>query len=437
MGLLTEKKVLGFPMWMFGIMAIMMIFLGTMDWLPGNMIGALCFALIIGNLFGTVGDNIPIWKTWAGGGMLFTALAAGALNTFSLVGPETIKTLNTFNGSTGFLDLYILVLITGSVLSVDRKMLVKSFVGYIPLIIAGIVSALGLAALVGLVTGVGAINAITDFAIPVMGGGNGAGIQPMSKMWATATGGDASAWFASKFAVISIANLFAVIAAVLLVKITSGKPNLNGEGKLMKEQAVEVANDNKPEIKVGAGDYATGLALAMFCFIVAGFYADHISPINNYFSLGFKIHKYAYMIILATILNVSNIIPEEVKAGAHAMQGFFVKYMSFPLMITVGIGTNLADYAKVFTNLGNVLVILATVIGAMGGTWLLSKIFKFYPVESVITAGLCMANGGGAGDVQVLGASKRMELMPYAQISSRIGGAVMLIIASIAFGILL
>ena len=36
----------------------------------------------------------------------------------------------------------------------------------------------------------GAIEAITGYAIPVMGGGNGAGIQPMSKMWAAATGGD-------------------------------------------------------------------------------------------------------------------------------------------------------------------------------------------------------------------------------------------------------
>lgn len=59
-----------------------------------------------------------------------------------------MEALNTFNGSTGFLDLYILVLITGSVLSVDRKMLIKSFAGFIPTILAGIAGALGLAGLV-------------------------------------------------------------------------------------------------------------------------------------------------------------------------------------------------------------------------------------------------------------------------------------------------
>ena len=45
-----------------------------------------------------------------------------------------------------------------------------------------------------------------------------------------------------------------------------------------------------------------------------------------------------------------------------------------------------------------------------------------------------MANRGGSGDLAVLGASKRMSLMAYAQLSSRLGGGIVLVIGSILFG---
>lgn len=219
--------------------------------------------------------------------------------------------------------------------------------------------------------------------------------------------------------------------SALLNKLGQTKPSLTGNGRLMEgeEKLENKANDVKPTV----GDYATGLALGVVCYNLANLYAKKISIINHA-NLGFTIHTFAFMVILIAILNISNILPENVKAGARGMQMFFVKYMSFPLMITVGIGTNLSDYAKVFTNPAYILIIMATVFGAMIGTFLMGKLFHFYPVESMLTAGLCMANGGGSGDVQCLGAAHRMELMSYAQISSRIGGAIMLVIASFVFG---
>ena len=219
--------------------------------------------------------------------------------------------------------------------------------------------------------------------------------------------------------------------SALLNKLGQIKPSMTGNGRLMVRE--ENVSTKSSDVKPTAADYATGLALGVVCFNVANLYAKHISIINHA-NLGFSIHTFAFMVILMAILNMTNILPENVKAGARGMQQFFVKYMSFPLMITVGIGTNLTDYAKVFTNPAYIVIIMATVIGAMIGTFIVGKLFHFYPVEGMLTAGLCMANGGGAGDVQCLGAAHRMELMSYAQISSRIGGAIMLVIASFVFG---
>jgi Na+/citrate or Na+/malate symporter len=77
------------------------------------------------------------------------------------------------------------------------------------------------------------------------------------------------------------------------------------------------------------------------------------------------------------------------------------------------------------------LLVGVTIIGAIFGSGLVGRLVGFYPIESSITAGLCMANMGGTGDVAVLSAAERMDLMPFAQISSRIGGAFMLILASV------
>ncbi|WP_298848053.1 ABC transporter permease [uncultured Salinicola sp.] len=77
------------------------------------------------------------------------------------------------------------------------------------------------------------------------------------------------------------------------------------------------------------------------------------------------------------------------------------------------------------------VIVFAVVAGAAFGAGLVGKLVGFYPIESAITAGLCMANMGGTGDVAVLSAAKRMQLMPFAQISSRLGGALILLISSI------
>lgn len=62
-------------------------------------------------------------------------------------------------------------------------------------------------------------------------------------------------------------------------------------------------------------------------------------------------------------------------------------------------------------------------------------IVGFYPVETAVTAGLCMTNMGGAGDLAVFGAAKRMDLICFAQISFRIGAPSYFLIASVVFSV--
>jgi len=51
------------------------------------------------------------------------------------------------------------------------------------------------------------------------------------------------------------------------------------------------------------------------------------------------------------------------------------------------------------------------------------RLLNMYPIESAII-NACHSGQGGTGDVAILTAANRMQLMPFAQIATRIGGAI-------------
>jgi Na+/citrate or Na+/malate symporter len=59
----------------------------------------------------------------------------------------------------------------------------------------------------------------------------------------------------------------------------------------------------------------------------------------------------------------------------------------------------------------------------MGTGFVVGRLLGMYPIETAIV-NACHSGQGGTGDVAILTASNRMALMPFAQIATRIGGAV-------------
>lgn len=146
--------------------------------------------------------------------------------------------------------------------------------------------------------------------------------------------------------------------------------------------------------------------------------------------IGIDIHTYAFMIISVAISKALGALPDFIENACESWYKFVSKNFTAALLIGIGIA---------YTNLGQILdslsftyiiLVLSVVIGAIIGAGFVGKLVGFYPIEAAITAGLCMANMGGTGDVAVLTASKRMVLMPFAEISSRIGGAFIILLAS-------
>lgn len=435
-----ESKWKGLPT---GIFLSMLVVVSLLVYLPdadgvaggyirGNFLGILGILAVFGILFGEIGDRIPVWNKYVGGGTVMVFFMSAIFGTYKLVPTTVLKSVKIFYSKqpVNFLELFIPALIVGSVLTVNRKTLLRSVTGYVPLIILGVLGATTGGILAGLVFGVAPLEIIMNYVLPIMGGGTGAGAIPMSEMWGAKTGRDPKEWFAFGISILTIANIIAIFTGALLKELGEKRPELTGNGQLI------IAGDEKEEETdwkaVGANqqDFAAALFMTAVLFLFAHLSAE----IWESWNLAFDIHRLAFLVIYVIMLNVLDVIPTRLKAGAKNMQTFFSKYTIWVLMGAVGFGTNVNDIIKALT-LSNLVIATAIVLGATAAIMLVARFFKFYAIEAAITAGLCMANRGGSGDIAVLGAADRMDLISFGQISSRIGGAMMLIFGSVIFGL--
>lgn len=430
LAMLSQVRIFGLPLPLYSILLMVVLIAHVTDTLPDNIVGGFGFMFVIGALFGELGKRLPIFNKYIGGAPVMIFLVAAWFVHVGLLTEREISTVTDVMKTTDFLDLFIAVLITGSILAVNRKLLLKSLVGYIPTILAAVAGASILGIFGGLIFGISIQEIMMLYVLPIMGGGNGAGAIPLSEIYESVTGGSKEQYYSVAIAILTIANIVAIVAAAVLNGIGERMPSLTGNGELLRKSNFNV--EEQKEAKITPREIAIGLMLSACVYTLSAALSKEILP-------GFgdvKIHTFAYMVVLVAILNACGLCSEEIKEGAKRLSSFFSKQLLWVLMVGVGIAyTDLGEIINAlnFTNLIiATLIVMGAIVGAAVGGWLMG----FYPIESSITAGLCMANRGGSGDLEVLAASNRMSLLSYAQISSRLGGGLVLIIASVVFGVL-
>ena len=344
-----------------------------------------------------------------------------------------MKNIDSFFKPGGaFLDLYIAALITGSILGMNRKLLIKAAARYFPAIFGAIAVSFGLTAIAGYVSGFGVVKAILLIALPIMGGGMGAGAVPLSKIFESSGIMTAEEAISIMNPAVAIGNATSIVLAGIIVKVLSGK-YLNGQGTLMKAgendaSEFEISSEiHQKRERITASNMGIGMLTAITFFslgyIIAKIWSILVPSIN--------IHAYAWMIISVALCKVFNILPEYIEISCYQWFQFIMKNLTAALMVGIGLCYLSLDVVINSLSMTYLFLCLFVCLGAFIGAALVGMLVGFYPVEAGITAGLCMSNMGGTGDVAVLSAAHRMELMPFAQISSRLGGAVILIIGSL------
>ena len=255
----------------------------------------------------------------------------------------------------------------------------------------------------------------------------------MAQVYSDATGQDSAGYLSFCMAILALGNIIAILMAVVMDLVGRAFPKMTGHGELLrvKNKSLEIESKT-PAPAVTVDDIAAAIFICAGFFMLGQLVSKKILPTV----FGVAIPNFAYMIIFAALANIFNLIPVNLREACRRCQHFCGNKLVWIQM--VGMGISAINFSTMFSvaSWQNVVIVLMIVIGCCVSSALFGWIVGFFPVESAITAGLCMANMGGAGDLAVLGAAKRMDLMVYAQISSRIGGAIVLLIASILFAFL-
>ena len=427
---MKDYKIMGITLPVYFALLIVLFIAMFFDVLPGGMIGAFAFMMIIGALLDVVGNNTPIVKTFFGGGPIVIIFGSAALVYYNLIPTSVSENVTTFMKGGGFLDFYIAALITGSILGMSKKLLIKAAVRYFPTILGGVVVSLAFVAFGGMLFGQSPAESMAYIGIPIMGGGMGAGAVPIAEVFSKGLGVPSEAILSKLVPAVALGNAMAIVFGGLLDKLGKIRPELSGNGKLMEigEDDLIEKDDNEP---VSLSDYGIGVAISTSFFALGAIIAFLFDTYA-----GIDIHSYAWMIISVALAKAFNILPHKFEKACAGWYKFVATNWTSALLMGIGIAyTNLGQVIEAFSPVYLVLVFLV-VLGAVVGTAIVGKLVGFYPIEAAITAGLCMANMGGTGDVAVLTAAHRMELMPFAQISSRLGGAFIILLATFIVPIL-
>lgn len=422
---IRSTKVLGMSLPYFAACLVLILASAYLGVLGEGMISALAASMVVGSALMWLGNRIK-WFGDFGGGTLLCVSVPAILVYFGVL-PESLQaTVASWYADSDFLNFLIAGIIAGSLLGMNRKILVGAGLRFAIPVLAAVLTAVGLGALLASLLGSGLRDSLLFVVFPIMGGGVGAGAVPMSQVYADGLGGTDQDYMSNIVPAIIMANILCILIAGVYSALSRRKKQLfvgfNGNGEMLRlklDPSAVTEPREKPALNYQA--IAAGILLAGSAYI-AGQVLSSIIP---------AIHTYAWMILLVALLKIFQVVPSELESSAEHWYQLIARTWVPAVLVWVSFALiDITRIMEVITNPHYLILTISTVAAACLAAGLFGWLARMYFVEASITGGLCMADLGGSGDLAVLGASNRMQLMPFAQMASRLGGAVVLLSVS-------
>src|SRR6266852_362217 len=357
---------------------------------PSDILMAIVLLSMGGFACAELGKRIPYIRN-VGAAAIFATFIPSYLAYHHLLPDPILKATIDFTKTSNFLYLFIACIIVGSILGMDRHVLIKGFLKiFVPLGIGSIV-----AGAVGTAVGVG------EGAIPLSIGYAEILHQPQ---------GD---FFAQVLPPVMLGSLTAILFSGMLNYVGKRYPHLTGEGRLQPDEHDDLPPGDEPIS--GQSDVTTIAA--------AGVTAVTLYIIGLLGQRLFGFPAPVAMLFIAVVLKLTQAVSPQLQLGAFVVFRFFQTAVTYPLLFAIGVSLTPWDKLVAAFNLRYLITIVSTVAALMATGFIVGRWLKMYPIDAAIV-NACHSGQGGTGDVAILTASNRMQLMPFAQIATRIGGAI-------------
>ena len=337
--------------------------------------------------------------------------------------PKPLKeSISTFTDQSNFLYLFIGSIIVGSILGMDRRMLIGGFLKIFAPIVVGSLAAAAVGVGLGTALGLGMKHTAFMIVVPVMAGGVGEGAIPLSIGYSALGGGAQGDLLAEILPAVMFGSLAAILLAGGLNLLGRKRPSLTGNGQLQPgEHDVPLTGSDAPRFEPDLQTIGAAVVLAMTLYL-AGALVQKLTGFPGPVT----------MLFLAVAIKLGCLASPQLEQGAFRNYQFFARLVTYPLLFAIGVAKTPWEKLISAFNPAEIVTILGTVITLVATGFFVGRLVNIHPVESGIVAA-CRASQGGTGDVAILSASDRMTMMPFAQVATRIGGAITVTLALALF----
>jgi Na+/citrate or Na+/malate symporter len=376
---------------------------------------------IFGFACAEIGQRIPGVRS-VGGGAIFATFLPSALVFYHVLSPVLVTAVTQFTKTSNFLYLYIAAVIVGSVFGIDRTMLIRGFVKIFVPLAAGSLAALIVGTAVGTVLGLGLKHTLLYIVIPVMAGGVGEGALPLAMGYSGIVHQPFGIQFAQVLPPVMIGSLMAILIAGALNTLGKRRPDLSGNGRLQPGGRDDF--DFSQEKLSGQVDvmHIAAAAVTAVSLYLLGVVAQRLIGLP----------APVVMLFLAVLMKLSWSVTRQLQLGAEVVFQIFAKAGTYPLLFMVGVAMTPWDKLIAALAPANLITIAVTVTTIIAGGFFVGRMVNLYPIEAAIV-NATHAGQGGTGGVAILTAAERMQLMPFAQIAIRIGGAIVVTLTLLTF----